>query len=381
MKTGLRGDEGALIAAAVAGKALEDIALAADVSVSTVQRRLRDPEIVAAIREGRADHQRQAVGQLNADLTEAITRLRELVGHEDPSIALAGDRQVDRPRTPLQPRPRHGRAGPAGHRPGRCGMSRARRSSPKPDATHSAYLRAIHRTNVTGLATREDYEIAFAAVGREIREEMCGQVVFALALREAGVPIAGIIEVGTYPPNVELPPEVREHLETIAEVVDATGTQVLEMREQGGPEADRFTTAARQEYGSWMVAFGDIDGTTSERTGLDPGRRWLESLRRRPGAGHTSRLVTRRLRAPACRHRRSPPGSGLRGDRPPHRWPCGSPYRRCGRRSLGSPTPRWLTSSPAKSRAQRSNPVRSGHALRATSGFGRIHFHRCAAPW
>lgn len=88
MKSALKGDEGALIAAAVAGRSLEDIARIADVSVSTVQRRLRDPEIAAAIREGRADHQRQAVGQLNEDLTQAITRLRDLVGHEDPSIAL-----------------------------------------------------------------------------------------------------------------------------------------------------------------------------------------------------------------------------------------------------------------------------------------------------
>lgn len=88
MTNALKGDEGALIAAAVAGKSLEDIARIADVSVSTVQRRLRDPEIAAAIRDGRADHQRQAVGQLNEDLTQAITRLRDLVGHEDPSIAL-----------------------------------------------------------------------------------------------------------------------------------------------------------------------------------------------------------------------------------------------------------------------------------------------------
>lgn len=140
-------------------------------------------------------------------------------------------------------------------------MSRARRAPSSPDATQDAYRRAIHRTNVTGLGTREHYEIAFAALGRETREEMCGQVPFALALREAGVPIEGIIEVGIYPPNVQLPPHVRAHLVDIAEVVDATGTQVLEMREQGGPEADRFTIGARQEYGMWMVAFGDIDGT------------------------------------------------------------------------------------------------------------------------
>jgi hypothetical protein len=122
-----------------------------------------------------------------------------------------------------------------------------------------AYQRAIHLTNVLGLATREHYELAFGAMGREVREEMCGQVVFALALREAGVPMKGITEVGTYPPNVQLPPPVRRHLADIAEVVDATGTQLLEMRAHGGPGARRFTIAARQEYGIWMVAFGDIE--------------------------------------------------------------------------------------------------------------------------
>lgn len=140
-------------------------------------------------------------------------------------------------------------------------MSRARRAPSKPDSIQDAYWRAIHLTNVSGLASREHYEIAFAALGRETREEMAGQVPFALALREAGVPMKGIIEVGTYPPDVPLPPHVRQHLEDIAEVVDATGTQVLEMREQGGPAADRFTVGARQEFGIWMVAFGDIEGT------------------------------------------------------------------------------------------------------------------------
>lgn len=88
MKSALKGDEAALIAAAVAGKSFEDIAHLADVSVSTVQRRLRNPEIAAAIREGRADHQRQAVGRLNSDLNYAIERLRDLIDHQDPSIAL-----------------------------------------------------------------------------------------------------------------------------------------------------------------------------------------------------------------------------------------------------------------------------------------------------
>ena len=71
----------------------------------------------------------------------------------------------------------------------------------------------------------------------------------------------GTIEAGRHPPNDKLPPQVRTHPANIAEVVEATGTQVLEMRERGGPGADRFTLGARQGYGTFMVAFGDIEGT------------------------------------------------------------------------------------------------------------------------
>jgi uncharacterized protein YjgD (DUF1641 family) len=85
----LKGDEGALIAAAGAGRTHHEIAAEAEVSVSTVQRRLRDPDITAAIREARLDKGRQAAGRLNTDLNAAIDKLRELVEHEDPRIALS----------------------------------------------------------------------------------------------------------------------------------------------------------------------------------------------------------------------------------------------------------------------------------------------------
>lgn len=84
----LKGDEGALVAAAVAGRTLEEIAVAADVSVSTAQRRLRDPDISALIEQGRTDCQRQAVGRLNSELNETIDKLRALVHHNDPNVAL-----------------------------------------------------------------------------------------------------------------------------------------------------------------------------------------------------------------------------------------------------------------------------------------------------
>lgn len=57
-------------------------------SVSTVQRRLQDPQILAAVRAGRSQQRREAVGQLNIQVQPAIRRLRELVAHDDPRVAL-----------------------------------------------------------------------------------------------------------------------------------------------------------------------------------------------------------------------------------------------------------------------------------------------------
>lgn len=84
----LKGDEAALIAAAVAGRSLPDIAAAGQVSVSTAQRRLQDPEVLSAVRDGRAHQRREAVGQLNSELKSAIERLGQLLTHEDPNVAL-----------------------------------------------------------------------------------------------------------------------------------------------------------------------------------------------------------------------------------------------------------------------------------------------------
>ena len=90
-----------------------------------------------------------------------------------------------------------------------CGSCEPRERAPsKPDTTQDADERAVHQTNVSRLANRAHDEIAFAALGREAREEMCGRVVLALALREAGVPSKGLIEAGLYPPNDQLPPPV-----------------------------------------------------------------------------------------------------------------------------------------------------------------------------
>ena len=139
-------------------------------------------------------------------------------------------------------------------------MSRAR-AAPRPPDRLAAYWRAIHLTNVSGLATRKHYEIAFGAMGREMREEMCGQVVFALALREAGVPIGGIIEVGTYPPNDELPPHVRQHLG------DIDGTRVRELVWTPDGDGWKISAFAREQAtrhgwprASYERLQADVDG-------------------------------------------------------------------------------------------------------------------------
>lgn len=84
----LKGDEAALITAAASGQSHADIAAAADVSISTVQRRLRDPEIGAAVQEARTEQRLQMAGRLNQVMAAAIDKLEALVLHEDPRIAL-----------------------------------------------------------------------------------------------------------------------------------------------------------------------------------------------------------------------------------------------------------------------------------------------------
>jgi hypothetical protein len=124
-----------------------------------------------------------------------------------------------------------------------------------------AYFRAIHRTNVTGMATRHDYELAFAAIGAENRQALCGWVPFLVALRDAGIDCEGPETVGLYPPGEDLPPELRALLQEIDEVVEASGTQVLHMREIGGARSQQFSVAGRQEGGILMVALGDAQGS------------------------------------------------------------------------------------------------------------------------
>ena len=84
----LKGDEAALIAGAVAGWSHSEIASAAGVSVSTVQRRLRDADIVAAVQEGRTQQRREAVGRLNEGVCVAVKQLTRLLSDDDPRVVL-----------------------------------------------------------------------------------------------------------------------------------------------------------------------------------------------------------------------------------------------------------------------------------------------------
>lgn len=82
------GDVEALVAAAVLGKPLTEIANLAGVSVSTVQRRLKEPEVMAAINETRGQHRTEALGRMTDLRAQALDRLEALLGDEDPSVAL-----------------------------------------------------------------------------------------------------------------------------------------------------------------------------------------------------------------------------------------------------------------------------------------------------
>ncbi len=83
-----QGDEAAMVTAAVAGRSLAEIAAAGQVSISTIQRRLKDPVIAGLVQEGRTQQRRQLIGQLNELAELSMHRLRELVAGENSAIAV-----------------------------------------------------------------------------------------------------------------------------------------------------------------------------------------------------------------------------------------------------------------------------------------------------
>ena len=83
-----KGDLPALVAAAVAGRTLTEVARASGVSVSTVQRRLRDPDVVEAVRDAKSQQRQERLGQLSELSARSIRRLGELVDDDHPLVAL-----------------------------------------------------------------------------------------------------------------------------------------------------------------------------------------------------------------------------------------------------------------------------------------------------
>ncbi len=83
-----RGDMAGLVAAAVAGKSLADIAAAAGLSVSSVQRRLKDSQVAAEISAARSQQRLEAVGRLAQLREHGLARLGDFVGSEDAAVAL-----------------------------------------------------------------------------------------------------------------------------------------------------------------------------------------------------------------------------------------------------------------------------------------------------
>lgn len=81
-------NEAALVAAAIAGRSLNEIAALAGISRSSVQRRLREPRLMAEIQRGRARQRDEAVGQLATLRSTAIAKLAALLEHGEPVVAL-----------------------------------------------------------------------------------------------------------------------------------------------------------------------------------------------------------------------------------------------------------------------------------------------------
>ncbi len=79
---------GCSAAAVVAGRPLHEVAALAGLSVSSVQRRLKDPEAIAEVKQERSRQRQETLAQFNQLRTACVKRLGLLVNDSDPSIAL-----------------------------------------------------------------------------------------------------------------------------------------------------------------------------------------------------------------------------------------------------------------------------------------------------
>lgn len=82
------GDEAALVAEAAAGRPLAQVAAAAGVSLSTAQRRLRDPDVARAVAAARAVLRRQAVARMVDLRASALNRVEAILELAEPALAL-----------------------------------------------------------------------------------------------------------------------------------------------------------------------------------------------------------------------------------------------------------------------------------------------------
>ena len=126
--------------------------------------------------------------------------------------------------------------------------------------------RTIHRTNVTGMGTRRDYELACASSANQHRKAFCALVPFLVGLRNNGVSIGDLGALGAYAPDEQLPQELRDRLAVVNEVVEASGTQIVEIRQNGEERAEEFSVEGRMNAGTLMVAFGDTDASLLRQT-------------------------------------------------------------------------------------------------------------------
>ncbi len=78
-----------LVVAIASGRSLAAAAVVADMSVSTAQRRLREPEVLDAVQEARVDLTRQALGRVRGLRDVALDRVGEvLAGDYGPAFTL-----------------------------------------------------------------------------------------------------------------------------------------------------------------------------------------------------------------------------------------------------------------------------------------------------
>ncbi len=83
-----KGAVAALVAGFVSGLSLQEIAAATGVSLSTVQRRRKDPLIGQAIATAQLDQRRQALGRLGAVRYQALEVLADLLEDGNPMVRL-----------------------------------------------------------------------------------------------------------------------------------------------------------------------------------------------------------------------------------------------------------------------------------------------------